>query len=120
MNGHVKLEPLQQLGEVLNINIRSNPLFLYIIVVTLYVNEKGQTWKILLVSERVTLCTSGSAVHIICWHSARGLSVIHGWHNLHKFIYRMCEIRTLQDITSFSFIISFTIITFFLWLDNFL
>ena len=50
MNGHIKLKPLQQLGEVFNINIRPNPLLLYIIVVTLNVNEKGQTWGILLVS----------------------------------------------------------------------
>ena len=46
MNGHIKLKPLQQLGEVFNINIRPNPLLLNIIVVTLDVNEKGQTWGI--------------------------------------------------------------------------
>ena len=41
MNSHIKLKPLQQLGEVLNINVRPNPLLLNVIVVTLYVKEKG-------------------------------------------------------------------------------
>ena len=46
MNGHIKVKPLEQLGEVLNVNIRPNPLLLDIIVIALDVDEKGQTWKI--------------------------------------------------------------------------
>ena len=46
MDGHVKLESLQQLGEVLDIDIRPNPLLLDIVAITLDVDEKGQTWEI--------------------------------------------------------------------------
>ena len=46
MNGDIKLKPLQQLGEVLNINVGPNPLLLYIIFISLNVNEKSQTWSV--------------------------------------------------------------------------
>ena len=99
MNGHIKVKPLEQLGEVLNINIRPNPLLLDIIVITLDVDEKSQTWKIFQIcnvyyreGSIMSLCTSWPAVHIISWHSARCLSVIQGWHNLR----RLCEIHEKQ------------------------
>ena len=41
MNRHIKLKSFEQFGEILNVNVRPDPLFLDIILVCVYVDEKS-------------------------------------------------------------------------------